>query len=420
MELNWSGTYRYRAGTFHRPRTFGELRVVVSRAKKLHALGTRHSFNDISDSAELVSLAAMPGKPELDSAGRRVRVPAATRYGDLALYLDQQGWALANLASLPHICVAGSVATATHGSGSGNQSLASSVTALTLMTGAGDIVNLSRDEPGPGSADFAGAVVHLGALGVVTEVELAVEPTYEVRQNVYEDLPWESLDANFDEVLGAGYSVSVMTDFAGPSADLVWVKERLGAGEPQATPPALFGAQAATTQLHPTRGNDPVHCTPQLGLAGPWYNRLPHFLLEFTPSTGSEIQSEYLFDRRHGAGVIEALRGLGPSIGALVKSAEIRTVAADELWLSPAYGVDSAAVHFTWQPNSEEVQKIVVRIETALEPFAVRPHWAKVFGRPSRPWDVLYPRLPDFWALARSYDPDRKFTNAFLDRTVFS
>jgi alditol oxidase len=317
-----------------------------------------------------------------------------------------------HLPSLPHISVAGSVATATHGSGNANQSLASAVTGMSLITGSGDQVRIDHSSP-----EFAGAVVRLGALGVVTQLTLAIEPTFDVRQIVYEHLPWGQLTSSFQEVMGAGYSVSAITDFAGDDVDMLWVKSRVGDDTSAVLPAELFGARAAAEKLHVTPGNDPLHCTPQLGEPGPWYERLPHFLLEFTPSSGAEIQSEYLLDRRYASQVIEALRGLGHAIAPLVKSAEIRTVAADELWLSSAYQRDVFGVHFTWQPDAAAVSELVESIEAALQPFHPRPHWAKVFGE-GHQWPELYPRLADFRRLAEAYDPRGVFRNPYLSRTI--
>jgi alditol oxidase len=414
-ELNWSGTYTYRAQQVHRPSTIDELRRLVETASSsLHALGTRHSFNDIGDAAGLVTLEALPGSVTIDEEAHAVSVPAGLRYGDLARHLEASGWALSNLPSLPHISVAGSVATATHGSGNANQSLASAVTAMSLITGTGDPVRIDRTSP-----EFAGAVVHLGALGVVTELTLAIEPNFEVRQVIYEHLPWDQLTGSFDEVMGSSYSVSAITDFAGDDVGMLWVKSRMDDDRSAKLPAELFGARAATEKLHPTRGNDPVHCTPQLGEPGPWYERLPHFLLEFTPSSGAEIQSEYLLDRRYASSAIDALRGLGHAIAPLVKSAEIRTVAADELWLSPAYERDVFGVHFTWQPDAAAVTALVETIEAALQPFHPRPHWAKVFGE-AHPWLQLYPRLADFRRLAEAYDPRGIFRTPYLSRTLLA
>jgi alditol oxidase len=414
-ELNWSGTYTYRAQQVHRPSTVDELqRLVETASSTLHALGTRHSFNDIGDAVGLVSLEGLPGNMKIDEEARAVSVPAGMRYGDLALHLEGSGWALSNLPSLPHISVAGSVATATHGSGNANQSLASAVTAMSLITGTGDQVRIDQTSP-----EFAGAVVHVGALGVVTELTLAIEPTFQVRQDVYEHLPWDQLTGSFDDVMNAGYSVSAITDFASDDLDMLWVKSRLDDGQPESMPTELFGAKAATEKMHVTRGNDPVHCTPQLGIPGPWYERLPHFLLEFTPSSGAEIQSEYLLDRRYASSAIEALRRLGHAIAPLVKSAEIRTVAADALWLSPAYERDVFAVHFTWQPDAAAVTALVETIESALQPFQPRPHWAKVFGE-GHQWSELYPRLADFRQLVEAYDPRGIFRNPYLLRTILA
>jgi alditol oxidase len=409
---NWSGTYRYQAHTIHQPRTVDELQALIARGGSLHALGTRHSFNDIADAPELISLTELPGEPVIDATARTVTVPARIRYGELAVLLQEAGWALSNLASLPHISVAGSVATATHGSGSGNPTLASAVNAMTLISGTGDLVHLDHDSP-----DFAGAVVHLGALGVVTELELAIEPTYNMRQDLYQRLPWDTLTGSFEEVMNSGSSVSVVSDFAADTAQLLWVKTRLVDDEPRQMPGILFGATAATEQLHMTPGNNPLHCTPQLGEPGPWCDRIPHFLLGYNPSTGSEIQSEYLLDRRHATGAVEALRELGPSIAPLIQSAEIRTIAADELWLSPGYRRDCFGIHFTWRPDRDPVTAAVTRIEAALAAYEPRPHWAKVFAGPFN-FDHLYPRLADFRTLAAEYDPRHIFRTPYLLRTV--
>ena len=412
-QSNWSGTYIYRAEQVYRPGTIAELqRLVETAGSSLHALGTRHSFNDIADAAGILSLEALPGSVRIDEDARTVSVPASMRYGDVARQLQESGWALSNLPSLPHISVAGSVATATHGSGNANQSLASAVTGMSMITGSGDQVLIDH-----GSPEFAGAVVHLGALGVVTELTLALEPTFQVRQVVYEHLPWDQLSGSFEEVMGVGYSVSAITDFGGNDVDMLWVKSRVDDDPSAELPAELFGARAASEKLHVTPGNDPLHCTPQLGEPGPWYERLPHFLLEFTPSSGAEIQSEYLLDRRYASQVIEALRGLGHSIAPLVKSAEIRTIAADQLWLSPAYQRDVFGVHFTWQPDVAAVSALVQSIEAALQPFHPRPHWAKVFGE-GHQWSELYPRLADFRQLVETYDPRGVFRNAYLSRTV--
>jgi xylitol oxidase len=411
-EVNWSGTYRYRADQVHTPRTLAELQQLVRSGGRLHPLGTRHSFNGVADGDALVSVAELGGSAVVDPMAHTVTVPAGIRYGDLTPVLERAGWALDNLASLPHISVAGSVATATHGSGNTNQSLAAAVAGMVLVDGTGTLVRL-----GPDSPDLAGAVVGLGALGVVVELTLAIEPAYQVRQDVYERLPWTALTESFADVMGAGYSVSAVTDFAGDTVEMLWVKSRTDTAADM--PAVLFGATAATEQRHLTHGNDPYACTPQLGLPGPWYDRLPHFRLEFTPSSGAEIQSEWLMDRAQAADVIEALRSIGPRIASTIRSAEIRTVAAEGLWLSSAYERDVFGVHFTWHPDAARVDTLVGEVESVLAPFAPRPHWGKVFG-PAHDWAALYPRLADFRRLVERYDPDGVFRNDFLRRTVLA
>jgi alditol oxidase len=410
---NWSGTYRYRAETIHHPRTVEEIQALVLRGRSLHALGTRHSFNDVADATELISLSQLPGEPLIDAEAQTVTVPGRMRYGELAIFLQEAGWALSNMASLPHISVAGSVATATHGSGNGNPTLSSAVRGMTLVSGTGEIVHLDQKSP-----DFDGAVVHLGALGIVTEVTLSIEPTFNVRQDIYQRLPWEALTGAFEEVMGSGSSVSAVTSFARDTVELLWVKTRLVNDEPRRMPEALFGATAATEQLHMTPGNDPLHCTPQLGEPGPWCDRLPHFLLGYNPSTGAEIQSEYLLDRRHAAGAIEALRNVGPEIAQVAQSCEIRTMAADDLWLSLAYQRPTFGIHFTWRPDATAVAGVLGQIEAVLAPYEPRPHWAKVFTGPFN-FSHLYPRLADFQTLADTYDPHHRFRTPYLLRTVF-
>jgi xylitol oxidase len=396
---NWAGNYEYRARTVHRPGSVEELQEIVSGASRIRALGSRHSFTDIGDSDELVALDGLPGDVEIGDG--TVTVPGHLRYGDVAQRLKPEGLALHNLGSLPHISVAGAIATATHGSGTGN--LATAVAALELVTSSGELVSFRRGEP-----DFDGMVVSLGALGVATRVTLDAEPAYEIRQRVFEGLPWEAVPG----VFGEGYSVSVFTLW-GETADQVWVKSR---GEP---PSELPGARPAEVDLHPL-GLDPVHATRQLGVPGAWSDRLPHFRMEFTPSAGEEIQSEYLVPREHAAAAIDAVRTLGAALRPALQIAEIRTVDADALWLSPQYGQDTIGLHFTWRREPELVGRLAGALEVALAPFAPRPHWGKVFLAGSATIADRYERLPDFRSLVERLDPRGAFRNDWLERHVLS
>jgi alditol oxidase len=413
-ETNWAGTHAYRAGVLHRPASVDELRRIVAGAPRIRVLGSRHSFTDIADSDALVSLDGLPADIAVDRDARTVTFGGALRYGELAEALHREGLALHNLASLPHISVAGAVATATHGSGDRNGNLATAVAGLELVTSEGDVVTARR-----GETDFDGMVVGLGALGAVTRVTLDVEPAYEVRQRVFEGLAWDALAGHFDAITSAGYSVSVFTRW-GDTADQVWVKRRVDATEPEDVRPDLFGAVAATVDRHPILGIDPVNCTPQLGRPGRWSDRLPHFRMGFTPSAGEEIQSEYVVPRRHGLAAIAAIRAIGDAVRAVLQVSEIRTIAADDLWLSMQHGTDTVAIHFTWTREPAAVAEAVERVEAALAPFAFRPHWGKLFAADAAAIAQRYERLPDFRALAERLDPRGAFRNAWLERHVLA
>jgi len=411
-ETNWAGTHAYRARVLHRPATVDELREIVAGAPRVRVLGSRHSFTDIADSDALVSLDALPPAIDVDRDAGTVSFGAALRYGELAEALNAEALALRNLASLPHISVAGAVATATHGSGDRNGNLATAVAALELVTSDGELVSAERGDP-----DFDGMVVGLGALGAVTRIALDVEPAYEVRQRVFEGLPWDALAHHFDATTGAGHSVSVFTRW-GDAADQVWVKSRVDPDAAEEPRPELFGAVAATVDRHPILGIDPVNCTPQLGRPGPWSDRLPHFRMGFTPSAGEEIQSEWIVPRRHGIAAIDAVRRLGDELRPVLQVSEVRTIAADRLWLSPQYGTDTVAIHFTWTREPEPVARAVERVEAALAPFEARPHWGKLFAAGAATLAQRYERMPDFRALAERLDPRSAFRNPWLDRHV--
>ncbi|MEP6631977.1 MAG: FAD-binding protein [Lapillicoccus sp.] len=404
----WAGNHAYAARALVRPASVDELADAVATAPRVRALGSRHSFTDLADSALLVSLEHLPRVFELDTEARTVTVDGGSRYGDVATRLHERGWALANLASLPHISVAGAVATGTHGSGDGNRSLAAVVTRLSLLDGAGLERTISR-----GDADFDGTVVGLGALGIVTRLTLEVEPTYDVRQDVWTDLPGDAVEERLDEITGSGHSVSLFTDFSSRDFAQAWVKSRA-----DDAPTELFGARRATRQLHPDIGAVAEGVTQQGGIPGPWLDRLPHFRLEFTPSHGAELQSEYLVPRPRALEALAAMRGLRPRFAGLLRVAEVRTVAADGLWLSGAYGTDVVGIHLTWVLDEPAVYAVLPDLEAALLPLGARPHWGKCFAATAAQIAPLYPRLDDFRALRARVDPDDTFGNAWLDRVL--
>ena len=410
-EHNWAGNYTYRAERLHRPSTLEQVREIVATTPRIRVLGSRHCFNGIGDSSVLLTLDSLPANVTVDHQARTVSFAGSVRYGELAEVLNAEGLALGNLASLPHISVAGAVATATHGSGDANGNLATSVAALELVTSSGDVLTARR-----GDHDFDGLVVSLGALGAVTRITLDVESAYQVRQRVFEGLTWDALFEHFDEITSSGYSVSVFTRW-GQTTDQVWVKSRV-TDVPEQLAADLFGARAATKERHPILGMDAVNATKQLGVPGPWSDRLSHFRMGFTPSAGDEIQSEYIVARRHAVAAIEAVHALAAALRPLVQVCEIRTIAADQLWLSPQYGQDTIGIHFTWKRDEDGLRRVLPDVEAALAPFEARPHWGKVFLAEADVISGLYERLPDFSLLVERLDPRGAFRNEWLESRV--
>jgi alditol oxidase len=394
---NWARNLTYSTDRVLAPRSIAEAQSMVAQAELLRPLGTRHSFSRVADTSGVL-LSTEHLNQIVEIGERTVVVEAGIRYGDLGSMLARHGLAIPNYASLPHISVGGAVATATHGSGARNQSLAASVAALELVRGDGSLMRLARTDD-----DFDGAVVALGALGLVVRVTLDVVPGFELRQQVFERLLWATVEANLHEVLALGYSTSLFTRWTESGVDQVWVKST-------APIDTCFGAIAADGPRNPVAGANPANATEQLGSPGPSAERLPHFRLGFTPSGGDELQSEYAIAREHAVAAVRALRPLGPILTPLLLTSEIRAVAGDSLWLSPFHERDSVCIHFTWKPLGPKVHAVLPRIEAALAPFEPRPHWGKVFIRsPAQ----SYPRLPEFRALRARLDPDRVFGNPF-------
>ena len=419
---NWAANLTYSSERIERPRTLAELAGIVAGEPRVRALGSRHSFCDVADTTGVhVQLDLLDdGRPslEVDPGTGVASVRAGLRYGEVAAGLHAEGRALGAMASLPHISVAGAVATGTHGSGDGTRSLAGDVVGVELMTASGEVLTLRR-----GDADFPGSVVALGALGIVTRVELATVPSFDVRQDVFTELPWDALIENLDAVMGSAYSVSVFTSWYEPSVRMVWCKSKVSAGGeagPAGEAPTLpveLGAAPATEALHPLPDVAAVACTEQGGVPGPWFERLPHFRLDFTPSLGEELQSEYLLPRAAGPDAVRALRALGDRIGPLLLTSEIRTIAGDDQWLSTT-GEDSIALHFTWKQDWPAVRELLPELEAALLPLGARPHWGKLFTVPVGDLPGLYPHFEEFAELAARLDPTDKFRGGYVEKLL--
>jgi xylitol oxidase len=414
-KTNWAGNFTYSTDDLAMPATVAEVQKSVVGHAHPKALGARHSFNNIADSTdEQISLKKFD-QIELDEENHTVKVGAGVTYGQLAPYIDARGFAVHNLASLPHISVVGACATGTHGSGSKNGNLSTAVRSMEIVTADGKLQTFSRATLGE---KFPGSVLGLGALGVITTITIAVQPKYDMTQNVFLDLPFSVLEHHLTDVFASGYSVSLFTDWQGGKATQVWIKRRLDSGEAKLGSD-FYGARAATRKMHPIGDHSAEACTDQMGIVGPSYERLPHFKMNFTPSSGQEIQTEYFVPIEHGYEAIRAVEGLRDQITPHLFVTEFRTIAADDLWVSPCYKRASMTIHFTWKPEWPAVKALLPQIEAKLAPFQPRPHWAKMFTIPPAQIRGQYAKMNDFKALVASHDPTGKFRNAFLDLNLY-
>ncbi|GAA5202875.1 D-arabinono-1,4-lactone oxidase [Microbacterium jejuense] len=409
MSRNWAGTYEYAAPRIVTASTVDDVRRVLAEPGRVRALGTRHSFTDLPDTTgTLVDMTGFAPEFALDEASGTVTVPAGIRYGVLAVWLHERGWALRNMGSLPHINVGGATATGTHGSGDANQVLSASVSALRYVGADAEVREVRR-----GDADFDALVVGLGAYGIVVSLTLDVVPAFRLRQDIYSGVTWDAALTRYDELTSAGYSVSVFSRWEEPTVGYVWVKTRLESDD-QLVADTLLDGVRTLGDVSPFGDGD--NATEIGGVPGPWMLRLPHFRLDAQPSFGDEIQTEYFVDRADAAAALDAVRALGDGIRPHLIWTELRTAAADVLWLSPAYGRDTVIIHFTWYNHPDEVAAAVARIEAALEPFGARPHWGKVHGFDRAAIERVHPRLADARGVFERLDPEGRFTNAHLER----
>lgn len=406
---NWSGTVTFADSQTFAPATTAELAQIVATNPKVRARGSAHCFNAMADTDAIsVTFENLPQDLVIDKEKEIVTVSAGIKYGELAVALEKRGWALHNMASLPHISVAGAIATATHGSGVGNGNLATAVRGLEIVLPDGSIKKITLESP-----EFAGYVVGLGVAGIVISVDLAIEPTFNVEQTVYRGMSRETYAANLDEIMSLAYSVSYFTTWAAAGGGEVWAKFRSGSVAPE----TLFEAYPATSNRHPLPGLDPEPCTEQLAVSGPWHLRLPHFKMEFTPSAGDEIQSEFFVDRKDAPAAIAALEKIAPQINEILWVTEIRAIAADELWMSPHYQRDCIGIHFTWK-KVDAVYEFVKVVEAVLAPFNYRPHMGKVYSASPEYIRSVMPKMSNFVSLVKEIDPENKFGNAMTDKLL--
>jgi xylitol oxidase len=415
---NWSGHHTFSTTRVYRPQSMAQLQEVVSRSRKVKVIGSRHSFNNIADAEEaLISLENLDQSLVIDPTAHTVTVNGGITDGKLCQELNTAGYSIHNMASLPHITLAGAISTATHGSGDNNGNLATAVRAIELVKANGDVVVLSREQ---NKEDFEGAVVGLGAVGVMSKVTLDIAPAFRMRQEIYENLPVTDVEANFDAIFSSAYSVSFFTKWQNGVVNQVWRKEQLTGERVPPLAPTFYGATLATMTLRPSGGPPPANsCTPQMGEVGNWHERLPHFRVENTPSEGNELQSEYLVPRQHALAAMRAYAALEPRFRPFLLVSEVRTVAADNFWLSSSYQQPVVGLHSTWRKDWPSVQRFLPILEEAMKPFQARPHWGKLFTMSPQQVQGLYPRMEDFNDLLHRYDPTGKFRNPFIDHYIF-
>jgi len=413
---NWAGNLEYSTNKIDYPKSVEEVRRLVKKYNKLKVLGTRHCFNTIADSKyNFISLRDLNKVVTLDANAKTVTVEGGMKYGELCPWLNDKGFALHNLASLPHISVAGAITTATHGSGVKNGNLSTAVAGLEIVNPDGNLIKLSKDD----GEKFYATVVGLGAIGVITKVVLNIQPAFMMKQYVYTQLPLSQIKKHFDEIVSSGYSVSLFTDWQNESINEVWIKSRAEDATIAERKKDFFGAMPATKNLHPIIELSAENCTEQMGVPGAWYERLPHFKMGFTPSSGKELQAEYFVPRTNAVDAILAIQRMGKQIGPHLFISEIRTIAEDNLWMSPCYKQASVTIHFTWKQEWEAVSKLLPVIEKELAPFNPKPHMGKLFAMSPSKLASHYRKLNDFKKVIASFDPHGKFRNDFLEKNIY-
>ena len=412
---NWSRNISFNAAKVHEPTTIDELQRIVSGSSKVRAIGATHSFNAIADtSGDLISMTKLDGVIAIDRDRGTVTVEAGITYGALGERLHAEGLALTNMGSLPHFSVVGACATGTHGSGDGNGGLATQLVALDFVTGNGELMTVSKSDP-----DFGAIAIGLGAFGIVARATLAVEETYQMAQELHLELPLATAIDHLDAIFASAYSVSYFTDYQTSNVNQLWRKYRLDPADellPQ-TPETYFGAKRSRAKLGPKGPDGTDNITEQFLEPGPWFERLPHVKRQHPMQPGSQLQTEYFVAREHGPSAFAALADLGPLMAPVMVMGEVRTVAGDDLWLSP-YPFDSLALHLSWTTDWPAVRTILPEIEAALAPFEPRPHWGKLYEIEPAEVRGLYPRFDEWAQAVNRYDPTGIFRNDYVEQLL--
>uniref|UniRef100_A0A915D0Y3 FAD-binding PCMH-type domain-containing protein n=1 Tax=Ditylenchus dipsaci TaxID=166011 RepID=A0A915D0Y3_9BILA len=419
--LNWGGNFNFSTQDIKYPTTTAGVQQLVKECKgKIRPVGTRHSFSEIANTNDtLICLVHMNLILSVDPSVPSVTVQAGITYTDLIPFLQSIGLAIPMMASLGEISIAGAINTAVHGSGAGIGNLATQVLGLQMVLADGSVVQYSK---GQNDTELAAATVGLGALGIVTQVTLQAQPTYNLAINVFENMDMSVLDTQLYNITHSGYAINMWSTFGTPGVlDQVWITTKVDSNGVNAygNVSQLYGAPAATAQSSPIAALPPTYVVPQMGIVGPYYERLTDYDLGLSGQEGQQTQSEYYVDFDDFVPALKALQTLSAEINAVVYVALFRITEKDELWMSPQYKKTTMAIHFSWQPKLDQVMALLPKIEAALAPFNPIPHWGKLYTLKPEQYLPLLPKYPEWREQVELHDPTHKFRNKWLEENIF-
>ncbi len=411
---NWSGHTSFTARRYHEPTSVEEIQDIVSSSSQVRVIGSRHSFNGIADSSvDQLWLGAMNQKVIIDTLNKKATVPAGITYTELCPVLEETGFALTNLASLKHITVAGAVTTATHGSGNGVGNLATVVSGVEMVSANGDLVEYTREQ----NPDiFPGVVVSLGALGIITRYTLDLVPSFLIQQDSYENIPFSEVYEHYGEITNSAYSVSLFPTWQNDYCETLVLKRKASSKEPLSTPDTFFGARSRPPEK--ARKASEGRSYSPFGKPATWHESLPHYSLHEPEKMGNELQSEYFLPRENLVEALKAVQSLKEDLEPILGGSEIRSVAADDLWMSPANGQDIVGIHFNWLKKWDGIKLFLPKLEAALRPYSAMPHFGKLFHMGHEELKEVYPALNNFRKLILESDPEGKFNNDFIKKYI--
>jgi L-gulonolactone oxidase len=425
---NWAGTARCRPLRARAPRDVGEVRAAVHEARvaglTVRAVGSGHSFTGAAVAPGMsLGLGRMAGLDDVDTGSAQVRVWAGTKLADLNADLQRHGLALANLGDVDEQTISGAIATGTHGTGALLGGLGTQVVAVEMVTADGEVVTCSRED----APDLLAAlVVSLGTLGVTTRITLQAVPAFGLHA-LERTEPWPDLITGLHE---AAERHDHFEFHWFPHTDLAMVKRN---------------DRVPASHLRPLPGwrryvDDELLANSVFELVNRLATRRPELLPHInrvsaqvwggrdyvdashrvfvSPRRVRFVESEYGVPRAAVGQVLTELRSWIDGHDERISfPVEVRFAAADDLWLSPAYGRDTAyvAVH---QYHRLPYTRYFAAFERIVAEAGGRPHWGKLHGLDADRLRPLYPRFDDFLRLRDRLDPDRVFANPYSTRVL--